>query len=54
MLIETFILENRKEIDDYIRDVYPKAIVDSNEEREIIIMNDHSLWSWAQREGCDI
>jgi len=54
MEIESFIFQNRREIDDYIREVYPKVIIDSNEEREELILNDQLLWNWARSEGVDI
>ena len=53
MLIETFILENRAEIDKYIREIHGQTPAD-DDEREDWIMNDESLYNWAQSEGVDI
>ena len=54
MLIETFILQNRAEIDDYIKTICPDCQVDCDEEREEWIMKDEYLFSWAIGEGVDI
>jgi len=53
MLIESFILQNRTEIDRYVLGIYKLTPTD-DDEREDWILNDESLYLWAQNEGVDI
>ena len=53
MELETFIKENRKEIDAHINQINPGFDIDDTE-RELWVMNDESLYNWAENEGVTI
>ena len=53
MKLETFVEENRQEIDAFIHTVNPNSNID-NEERENWVMNDEALYNWARSEGVNI
>lgn len=53
MELETFVEENRQEIDGYIHTTNPNQEID-DEERENWVMNDETLYSWAKFEGVNI
>lgn len=50
MTLLEFIEEYKDSIDSYIRNIVPEANID-NRERELWIMNDHSLYTWAAVSG---
>ena len=47
-----FIRENEADIDAAIRNVWPEAQLD-DDEREMWIVNDEGLYTWAQDAGVD-
>lgn len=56
MRLQTFIKENRTKLDACIAralnlDTNPNA---NDRERELWVLNDESLYRWAQSEGCTI
>lgn len=54
MDIEKFVRDNRREIDDKIRVIYPNYAAVDDEDREDILRNDENLYNWALSEGVDI
>ena len=51
--MDSFIQENKSEIDSYILNKSPNNRLD-DDEREMWIMNDEGLYLWAKREGVEI
>ena len=54
MELEKFVRDNRRQIDDNIRAIYPAYSAVDDDDREDIILNDETLYSWAVSEGVDI
>lgn len=53
--IRQFIRENKEEIDRHIKEAVPNCPESiNNREREAWIMNDETLYQWAQVEGVKI
>ena len=52
MTIQFFIDQYKDEIDQAIRSEVPNAVIDDNE-RELWIENDESLYRWALEEGVE-
>ena len=53
MKLLTFIRENETELDRIIHRVNPGFDINDNE-RELWILNDESLWNWAKDSGVDL
>ena len=49
--IRTFIAENRKEIDNYIRRQCPNCGTLNDDERRLWVLNDQGLYNWARTDG---
>lgn len=49
-----FIRKNRKQIDAHIRAACPNCGKLNDEEREMWIMNDETLYNWARRSGVNV
>lgn len=50
MTLKNFIKENKEELDECIKRVYPDCKL-NNEERRLWILNDEGLYRWAKSEG---
>jgi len=53
MTLQTFIKENREELDKYIAKTHPN-FPKNDEERRLWILNDEGLYLWARSEGVKI
>ncbi len=53
MTMREFIKQNKVELDQAIKNVVPNNRL-NNEERQLWILNDESLYRWAKNEGVKI
>jgi len=53
MTLKQFIRDNRKEIDQIVREYY-KVVIRNDTERHNWLLNDEGLYRWAHNEGVNI
>ena len=54
MTMKQFIKENKAELDKYIKIQVGQDVRINNEERRLWILNDYTLYQWAQRSGVNL
>ena len=53
MTLQTFIKENREDLDRIIQEIAPGAPKNDNE-RRLWILNDEGIYNWARSEGVKV